>query len=268
MNQQGSAIFAKAPCRLHGAADQDLSYPACGLNAHKCLRVGDPICAKCKPILRGLLVAYAAAGCDYTHLRTPGLRIQVCKKQPCIRADLDLAQYGKIAGANTVIGGWTISNVDRYFSGTLLWVKEANWSSGIFAGEATASNLGDSLNARPNVVPGVSLTGFHGGGWVFGQSRKFNPAAFTQAPSYTFGDAPRLLGNVRNFANRDEDIAASKKFPLGTERVNLLFRFDAFDVFNRHTWTGFDNTLGDANFGESTSTSGNRTMQGNFRIVF
>lgn len=172
------------------------------------------------------------------------------------------------AVANSVVGGWTVSNVDQYSSGTPLWVKESNWVSGIFAGEATASNLGDGLNARPNVVPGVSLSGFHGGNWVFGQSRKFNTAAFTQAPSYTFGDAPRLLGNVRNFANRDEDVAASKRFPLGTERVNLLFRFDAFNLFNRHTWGSFDNTLGDANFGESTGASGNRTMQGNFRIIF
>lgn len=172
------------------------------------------------------------------------------------------------AVANAVVGGWTISNIDQYSSGTPLWVTETGWTSGIFAGEATASNLGDGLHARPNVVSGVSPSGFHGGKWVFGQSRKFNAAAFTTAPSYTFGNAPRLLGNVRNFANRDEDVAVSKKFPLGTERVNFIFRFDAFNVFNRHTFNSFDNTLGDANFGESTGASGNRTMQGNFRIIF
>lgn len=170
--------------------------------------------------------------------------------------------------ANAVVGGWVLSNINQYSSGVPLWIKESGWTSGIFAGEATANNLGDGLNARPNVVSGVSPSGFHGGSWVFGQSRKFNSAAFTVAPSYTFGNAPRLLGNVRNFANLSEDVAVSKKFPLGTERVNLFFRFDAFDVFNRHVWTNFDNTLGDANFGQSTNTSGNRTMQGNFRITF
>jgi hypothetical protein len=128
--------------------------------------------------------------------------------------------------------------------------------------------LGDGLNARPNVVSGISPSGFHGGNWVFGQSRKINSTAFTLSPSYTFGNAPRLMGNVRNFANRDEDLAVSKRFPLGTEKVNFFFRFDAFNIFNRHTWGGIDNTLGDANFGESTNASGNRTMQGNFRITF
>lgn len=169
---------------------------------------------------------------------------------------------------DTVAGGWTVSGVDQYSSGTPLWVKESGWISGIFAGEATASNLGDGLNARPNTVPNVNPSGYHGGGWAFGESRKFNSAAFTAAPSYTFGDAPRLLGNVRNFANLDEDLAVSKKFPMGTRRVNFFFRFDAFNIFNRHQWGGFDNTLTDPNFGESTSASGNRTMQGNFRITY
>ncbi len=172
------------------------------------------------------------------------------------------------AVVDTIAGGWTLSNINQYSSGTPLWIKEPNWTSGIFAGEATANNLGDGLNARPNVVPFTSPSGYHGQGWAFGQSRKFNAAAFSYAPSYTFGNAPRLLGNVRNFANLEEDVAVSKKFPLGTERVNFFFRFDAFNVFNRHVWTNFDNTLRDLNFGESTSTSGNRTMQGNFRIAF
>jgi len=171
--------------------------------------------------------------------------------------------------ANAVVGGWTLSNNDQYASGTPLWVRgPGNWKSGIFAGEATSSNLGDGLNPRLNVVAGVSPSGYHGGGWTYGQSRKFNSAAYTPAPNYTFGNAPRLLGNVRNFATKSEDVAASKRIPLGTEKVNLLFRVDVFNVFNRHTWGGFDNTLGDANFGESTATAGNRTMQGNFRITF
>lgn len=169
---------------------------------------------------------------------------------------------------NTVAGGWELDGINQYSSGTPLWVKESGWTSGIFAGNATSNNLGDGLNARPNVVTYADPSGFHGGKWVFGQSQKFNNAAFTLAPSYTFGNAPRLLGNVRNFAGLSESLAASKKFNLGSDKVNFVFRFEAFDLFNRHTWTSFDNTLGDSTFGQSKSTSGNRTMQGNFRITF
>ena len=187
--------------------------------------------------------------------------------------ELPIGKGKKLLGnANTAVdslaGGWELSGVDTYSSGTPLTVKEAGWTSGIFAGEATSSNLGDGLNARLNIVPGVNPSGYSGGGWVYGQSRKFNAAAFTVAPSYTFGNAPRLNGNVRNFANKEEDLAASKKFKLGTERTDFYFRFDAFNIFNRHTWGCFDNTYGDLNFGESTCTSGNRTMLGNFKITF
>ncbi len=34
---------------------------------------------------------------------------------------------------DTVVGGWSISNVDQYSSGTPLWVTESGWNSGIFA---------------------------------------------------------------------------------------------------------------------------------------
>lgn len=169
---------------------------------------------------------------------------------------------------DAVAGGWQIGNVDTYATGTPLFVYENNWTSGIFAGEATSNDLGDGLHARPNVVTGISPKSYHGGSFIFGQTRMINSAAFTYAPSYTFGNAPRMLGSVRNFATRNEDISASKKIPLGTDRIKFVFRFDAFNAFNRTTFGSFDNVIGDANFGVATSASGNRTMQGNFRITF
>jgi len=169
---------------------------------------------------------------------------------------------------NAVAGGWQIGNIDTYASGTPVYVYENNWTSGIFAGQATSNSLGDGLHARPNVVSGVSPKAYHGGNFIFGQTKMINPNAFTYAPSYTFGNAPRMLGNVRNFATRDEDVSASKRFPLGREGTSFVFRFDAFNVFNRTTFGSFDNVIGDSNFGAATGASGNRTMQGNFRITF
>jgi hypothetical protein len=73
---------------------------------------------------------------------------------------------------------------------------------------------------------------------------------------------------MRGFFNRDEDLTLSKNIPLFTERVKAVFRVDAFDVFNRHTFGSFDKNISDAAFGEATGASGNRTMQGNFKINF
>ncbi len=109
---------------------------------------------------------------------------------------------------DTAVGGWTLGGVDSYSTGFPLFVQENNWTAGTFAGQATGGN------ARPNVVPGTQSkrhTSAGTGGYVFGQTARINPAAFTQAPNYTFGDAPKTLGNVRNFDHKEEDLQASKR---------------------------------------------------------
>jgi hypothetical protein len=180
---------------------------------------------------------------------------------------------------DAAIGGWTLGGVDTYATGFPLFVQENNWTAGTFAGAATGGN------ARPNVVPGTNPNAFFGhlGKYQFGTTAKINAAAFTQAPNYTFGDAPKTLGNVRNFTHKEEDLQASKRIPLFTERVNFLFRFDAFNIFNRHSFGCMDYHIGDPAFGqfqcgtgpnaetnnnESGIVSSARTLQANFRITF
>ena len=180
---------------------------------------------------------------------------------------------------DTAIGGWTLGGVDAYSTGFPLFVQENNWTSGTFAGAATGGN------ARPNVVQGVNPKSYGGGvgGYIFGQTARINPAAFTQAPNYTFGDAPKTLGNVRGFNHKEEDLQASKRIPIWTEKVNLNFRFDAFNIFNRHSFGCPDYHVGDPAFGqfqcgtgpnaetnnnESGIVSSARTLQANFRITF
>ena len=167
---------------------------------------------------------------------------------------------------NALVGGWQFAGVQTYKSGTPLSVNEGNWNSGIFAG-----NLGAS--ARPNYVPGQKMNGFSGGGFVGGQSRRLNPAAFTYAPSYTFGDAPRAL-TVREFASHAEDLSLSKQIPMYTERVKTVLRVEFFNAFNRPgPYTGFNTTVSDDNvgngFGQGNSKqNGPRSIQANLRVAF
>jgi len=179
------------------------------------------------------------------------------------------------AFVEAVAGGWLIGGIDRYASGFPLFATQTGWTSGIFAGEATGATT------RPNVVPGQNVSGFNGGTYVFGVSRKLNPNAFTAAPNYTFGNAPRLLGGARFFAQKSEDFQASKRFGLWHEGVFLTFRFDIFNIFNRHGWGCPNQTVGTPTFGQFTCGTGPaaetnnnvsspsaRTMQANFRITF
>lgn len=163
---------------------------------------------------------------------------------------------------NAVIGGWQVAGSHTYQSGTPLAVNEGNWTSGVFAGPE--ANLGAS--PRPNSVPGQDPNGSHGS-FVYGQSRKLNPDAFTTAPNFTFGNAPRTLG-VRTFANFNENIDASKRIPMATDRVNTIFRVDFFNAFNRHQFQGFNTTVGSPGLGQASSTSGGRSIQAELRVSF
>ena len=85
---------------------------------------------------------------------------------------------------NALLGGWSVSAAGRYQNGFPVAVWQASNNSGL---------LGS--NQRPNLVEGVDLatpgsTEDRLNGWI-------NPAAFTAAPAYTLGNAPRTLPNLR-----------------------------------------------------------------------
>lgn len=64
-----------------------------------------------------------------------------------------------------------------------------------------------------------------------GPSRYFNPSAFIQPLPGTYGNAGRNI--LQGPGLVETDLSLAKKFPL-SERLNLLFRGEFFNVFN-HT---------------------------------
>ncbi len=176
---------------------------------------------------------------------------------------------------NVLAGGWKIAAVQKYQSGTPLSVTSPGWTSGIFAGGEGATGS----SSRPNLVPGVNLRGVNSSSkFVYGQSFRINPAAFTPAPNFTFGDAPRALG-IRELFNTSEDFNITKAIPMYTERVHTDFRVEFFDLFNRHRFTGFDTSITCAptstddcsSSGEGQGTGlayGPRNIQGSLRVTF
>ena len=168
---------------------------------------------------------------------------------------------------NAIVGDWQFAGKLSYASGTPISAQENNWQNGIFAGNATGD--GSGIPARPNLVSGVSVKPKNSGKCTENSSGCLyaNPAAFTYAPSFTFGNM-RPYPGMRGRFNRDEDLALSKEFPLWAEHVKGVFRVDAFDVFNRHTFGNFDKNISDSTFGQATGATGNRTMQGNFKVTF
>jgi len=156
-----------------------------------------------------------------------------------------------------VFGGWAISGITTVQSGTPFTVFN---NSQDFSGF-------NQFNDRPDVV-GTGLLPQHN----HNPDAAFDPAYFgcVTVPkldcSQTGKGAPPT-GRVGNSGRNqyygpglsNYNFAASKNFPLGTEKVHLQFRADFFNIFNH---TNFANPVGNQsnrNFGKITATVGSAT---------
>jgi len=122
---------------------------------------------------------------------------------------------GKLA--NIAVGGWSVN--------TLLTARAGLPINVTLSRSASALPDGNNVNERPDRVIGVPLylpgRGVHG--WL-------NPAAFAVPLAGTWGD---LAKNVATGpALWQDDSTIEKTFRL-TERNNLIFRAEAFNLFNR-----------------------------------
>jgi hypothetical protein len=90
---------------------------------------------------------------------------------------------------------------------------------------SSATPDGNTSNQRPDLVPGVSI--IPPGGSTIGQW--FNPAAFVAPAQYAFGDTPRDY--ARGPGAWQFDMGIGKHIPV-TERVELEFRAEFFNMFN------------------------------------
>lgn len=174
--------------------------------------------------------------------------------------------------AGKIVGGWKIAGILNYQSGPPQLVYEGN----ALAPYEGNNDNGDGF-ALPNILPGVSIgnPARHQGHFDPFSQPLLNPAAFALTPSPTanpglgsqsyFGDAPVTIGgNGRRMPYYDEDISIIKKTQI-TERLNVEFRADFLNLFNRTVaglGTGGDmygsilaNGVGSTSFGVMSSQS-------------
>ena len=122
--------------------------------------------------------------------------------------------------AGKILGGWQLNGVLTYQAGFPVYITGPN---NLF--------LFNYLNT-PNSVPGVNPKLFPGGKFDPARDIYLNRAAFASAAPFTYGTAPQVLPNVRDFALLNEDLGLMKKFNI-RERTNLEFRTEWFNAFNR-----------------------------------
>ena len=158
-----------------------------------------------------------------------------------------------------IVGGWSIAAVALLQSGFPMSIGQSNNNSGLFGS-----------GQRPNVVPGVDPL-------VDGDirdrlranvndDRYLNAAAWTLAPAYTFGNAPRIIPDAWTPSRNQLDLAFSKEFGTGG-RSSTQLRIEVINVTNNPWFTSFNTDVGSASFGQIT-TQGNypRVVQITVRV--
>ena len=151
-------------------------------------------------------------------------------------------------GVNAVLGGWSVGGITTLTAGQPLGLTV----------QGDPANTGDPN--RPDVV----------GNWELSRSERtldrfFNTDAFVRNAPFTYGNAGRTLLQTPGLVNFD--FATFKRFVL-TEKLDLQFRFEAFNLFNTPAFGAPNTQVGNINYGRITGADRPRNLQFGMKLVF
>jgi hypothetical protein len=147
-------------------------------------------------------------------------------------------------------GGWQIMGAVAVQSGLPLAVAQTT-NFNAFAGFATQR---PSCVADPGLPASQRTT-----------ARFFDTSAFQITPQFRIGTCSR--NPVRGPAYRNADLALGKRFPL-TERLNLDFRTEIFNLTNTPLLGNPNTTVGSPAFGSIASAGDPRVVQLALKLLF
>jgi Carboxypeptidase regulatory-like domain len=139
--------------------------------------------------------------------------------------------------ANLLIGGWAVNGIAALQSGMPVTVTQAT-NNNAFAGFALQR---PNIVGKPNLDPGLRTP-----------AKYFNTAAFATTPQFLIGTASR--NPVRGPAYRDLDLALVKHTRF-TEKSDVEFRAELFNVTNTPAFAQPNGSFGAAAFGSITATT-------------
>ena len=158
-----------------------------------------------------------------------------------INYKLPFGKGEKFANKSTLldlaVGGWAINVQTTMQTGFPVAISQTNLNSAIGAG-----------GQRPNATGISPVTS---GSLESRLNDYINPAAFSQAPIYTFGNVSRTLG-MRGPGQAQTDFSLFKTYGVG-EHFRTQFRFEVFNLTNTPLFDGLNTTYGNSAFGTITN---------------
>jgi hypothetical protein len=143
------------------------------------------------------------------------------------------------------VSGWGIDGVTTFQRGFPIKINDG------LGNKLTALSLGTG-SLRPNVVPGCDKN-TSGSAASRALNAWFNTACFTAPPAYGFGDEARVDATLRQQGVDNFDFAIFKKTNI-TERMDVQFRTEFFNLFNHPQFGPPGGGFGSATFGIVTNT--------------
>ena len=136
------------------------------------------------------------------------------------------------AAARTLLDGWQLAGISRFWSGLPLTITS---------------------NGNPGTT-GAGVRANYTGGELYPSEQTrlewFNPLAFGRPADATLGSTPR--GFLRGPGINQWDISLFKNTRVG-ERVNIQFRLETFNTFNRKQFNGINTAVSLPNAGDSVT---------------
>jgi hypothetical protein len=152
-----------------------------------------------------------------------------------------------------VFGGWQINGNTTFQSGPPLQITGGN-ASGSFAGTQRPNWNGQNPTLSGSVT-GRLL-------------QYFNTSDFSFNAPFTFGNAPRLMPDLRGPGTDDFDISLFKNIRI-LERYQLQFRAESFNAFNRVQFGNPNTSINSTAFGVISSQQNSpRNIQVALRLLF
>jgi hypothetical protein len=156
----------------------------------------------------------------------------------------EVAPYGGPSKpARLLLGGWSVSGITTYQSGTPFSVVNGASNTGISVLDNAGLALGLGADSYPDfaqdsrcVLPQGHIKNTVG-------PLVANPCMFVAPRGLTQGSAGR--NSINNPARTNFDVTLLKDFPIGSnEQHNLQFRVEAFNLFNHTQFIMFDPVKG------------------------
>jgi hypothetical protein len=155
---------------------------------------------------------------------------------------------------SAVVGNWQLSGIVTLQSGSPFSIVSSN---NAVAGAGTAMG---------QLVGALTVSSGPRGQEI---AQYFNTSAVAQATPGTYGNLGRDLLVGPGYANTDVALMRSVRLPFLGESGRLVFRAEAFNIFNRVNLANPGASIGAATFGKITAVSGPpRILQFSLKVVF